>query len=372
MKKYKNLKNSDEVITDDMKIILHNCCDEFEDLAGSNILITGGAGFLGYYFVHVINYWNSKVNASKKINLTVLDNFVRGVPEWLDSFKSDKNINFLKHNIIEQLPKDIAKQKYVIHAASIASPIYYRKNPISTMDANVYGLRNILEYCIKNKSIKGVLNFSTSEIYGDPDPYNIPTNEEYRGNVSCTGPRACYDESKRYGETLCVNFYNEFKIPIKTVRPFNNYGPGLKITDGRALPDFAKKVISGEDIVLFSDGMPTRTFCYITDAVSGYIKALVKGKSGEAYNIGIDKPEISIKQLAYKTIDIAKNLFDYTGQVIFSISNDKEYLTDNPNRRCPDISKAKKDLNFDPYIDIDEGITKSLIWYQSNNKAEDL
>lgn len=368
----KRIKAKD-VILDDTSQIIKSCIDEFRILAGTNILLTGGAGFLGYYLVHSLDHWNSiSEDESDKINVMVLDNFIRGVPEWLKDFETSNYIKLIKHDITDILPDEVMGQdfNFIIHAASIASPIYYRKNPIITMDANTNGLRSLLDYCIDKKHIKGVLNFSTSEIYGDPSADNIPTCESYRGNVSCTGPRACYDESKRYGETLCVNFFNEYNIPVKSVRPFNNYGPGLKITDGRALPDFARKVIANEDIVMYSDGLPTRTFCYITDAISGYIKTLVKGRAGEAYNIGIDKPEISIMELANITVDIARDLFNYDGKIITALSDDKEYLTDNPNRRCPNIDKAKKELNFNPTVGIHEGIKKSLIWYNSNNSAE--
>ena len=143
-----------------------------------------------------------------------------------------------------------------------------------------------------------MLFYSSSEIYGDPTPENIPTPETYRGNVSCTGPRACYDESKRYGETLCVNFARQHGVPIKVARPFNNYGPGLKITDGRVIPDFARDILAGRDIVMLSDGSAQRTFCYVADAVAGYYKILVKGRPGEAYNVGVETPEISMAELA--------------------------------------------------------------------------
>ena len=150
----------------------------------------------------------------------------------------------------------------------------------------------------QGRPLKGFLFYSSSEIYGDPAANAIPTPETYRGNVSCTGPRACYDESKRFGETLCVVYAKQEGLPITMARPFNNYGPGLKITDGRVLPDFAKDVLAGRDIVMLSDGSPKRTFCYATDAITGYYKVLVRGRAGEAYNIGIDKPEISMAELA--------------------------------------------------------------------------
>ena len=238
------------------------------------------------------------------------------------------------------------------------------------MDANVGGLRRLLEYTLERKDqperVEGFLFFSTSEIYGNPSPENIPTPETYCGLVSCTGPRACYDESKRYGETLCVNFTKQYRLPIKTARPFNNYGPGIKLTDKRVLPDFAHDVLQGRDIVLLSDGSPTRTFCYVADAVVGYYKTLVKGHPGEAYNIGVQKPEISMRELAERVGKAAKELFGYQGKVISKASDDKAYLIDNPERRCPIITKAREEIGYDPSISLDEGIRRLLTWYHNH------
>ena len=217
--------------------------------------------------------------------------------------------------------------------------------------------------------VEGFLFFSSSEIYGDPTPENIPTPETYRGNVSCTGARSCYDESKRYGETLCVFFAQQHGLPVKVARPFNNYGPGLKITDKRVLPDFAKDVLSGRDIVMKSSGTPKRTFCYVSDAVTGYYKVLVKGHPGEAYNIGVETPEISMAELADKVVSLADELWGYTGKVVRKI--DENYLADNPERRCPIIDKARAELGYQPAVLVDEGLRRSLLWYEGNREAED-
>jgi nucleoside-diphosphate-sugar epimerase len=243
------------------------------------------------------------------------------------------------------------------------------------MDANVNGLRTLLEYCKLQRArpnpVEGFLFYSSSEIYGDPDPDNIPTSETYRGNVSCTGPRACYDESKRYGETLCVNFTRQYDLPIKAARPFNNYGPGLKISDRRVIPDYARDVLAGRDIVMLSDGSPMRTFCYAADAIVGYYKILVRGRPGEAYNIGVETPEISMRDLAERIAKFGRELFGYQGRVVYQASTDPDYLVDNPNRRCPVIAKARADLGYDPKVALDEGLRRSLIWYSANRVAED-
>jgi len=155
-------------------------------------------------------------------------------------------------------------------------------------------------------------------------------------------------------------------VPAKIARPFNNYGPGLKITDGRVLPDFCSNIFLNQDIVLLSDGSPTRTFCYVSDAITGYFKILFSGRNGEAYNIGVETPEISMLELAKKVIKIGSNHFDYKGKLIFRQSSEKEYLTDNPQRRCPIIEKAKIELNYKPKVDIDMGLLNSMYWYSEN------
>ena len=369
------MKNAQEVVAKDLEYICGNLNKEFACMAGKRLLITGGAGFLGHYLVQAVIHWNKSTTGDKNIEVTVYDNFIRGVPEWLKRLSGDKNLILVKHDITNPLPPDIGDFQYIIHAACIASPTYYRKYPIETMDANVNGLRYLLEYCREQKAkktpVEGFLFYSTSELYGDPTPENIPTPESYRGNVSCTGPRACYDESKRYGETLCVNFANHHDLPVKVARPFNNYGPGLKITDKRVLPDFARDVLSGRDIVMLSDGAPTRTFCYVADAVVGYYKILVNGRKGEAYNIGVEKPEISVANLAERVVGLARDLFGYKGKVVRQMSSDKDYLVDNPNRRCPVITKARTEIGYNPSITIDEGLKRSLIWYGDNPDAEE-
>ena len=367
------MMTADQVVEQDLAYICSELEREFSKMSGTNLLIIGGAGFLGYYLVQSIVAWNKLNSPSGQITLTVYDNYIRGVPLWLNAL-SDK-VSIVKHDITDPLPSDIADFDYIVHAASIASPTYYRRYPIETMDANVNGLRIILDYCVAQKEsgrpVKGLLFYSTSEIYGDPDPTSIPTPETYRGNVSCTGPRACYDESKRFGETLCVNFAQHHGVAVKIARPFNNYGPGLKISDRRVLPDFARDILAEQDIVMLSDGTPTRTFCYIADAVCGYYKVLLNGKSGESYNIGVETPEISMLELANLMVKKAQTHLGYKGRVVERASEDSDYLIDNPQRRCPDITKARTQLGYTPKIELEEGMSRTLIWYKANPDAED-
>ncbi|MFO0699134.1 MAG: NAD-dependent epimerase/dehydratase family protein [Nitrospira sp.] len=369
------MKTANEVVRHDL-LYMADCLEsEFLAMSGRRLLITGGAGFLGHYFVQGALHWNRANPNQAPISVVVYDSFVRGMPAWLSGIKGDANLTLVTHDIRYPLPTDMGDFSYIIHAASIASPTYYKRDPIGTMDANVNGLRMLLDYARshqeKGRPLEGLLFFSSSEIYGDPSPDHIPTPETYRGFVSCTGPRACYDEAKRYGETLCVNFAHQFNIPVKVARPFNNYGPGLKISDRRVIPDFARDIMADRDIVMLSDGSPKRTFCYSADAVIGYYKVLVKGQKGEAYNIGVETPEISMAELAEKLTAFARDLFGYKGKVIRQASEDASYLVDNPNRRCPVITKARMHLGYHPSVALDEGLRRSLIWYQGNRDAQD-
>ena len=360
-----NMSKSD-IESADLSYIQTKAREELNKLSGHSVLFTGADGFLGYYFLKVFLAWND-AHPAKKIKVHALDIFLNGIPKHL---RGRSDIVPIKKDITKFKPAVSQKIDYIIHAASIASPIFYRQYPIETINANVLGLYNILNFAVKKqktpKKVRGLLFFSSSEIYGDPTPEHVPTPENYRGNVSCTGPRACYDESKRFGETLCVNFSQVHKLPIKIARPFNNYGPGLKITDGRVIPDFANDILHDRDINMLSTGSPTRTFCYITDAIVGYIKILIKGKNGESYNIGTEEPEISMLNLAKKIKDIAIKEIGYKGKIILKTSKDKHYLTDAPNRRRPTIAKARKDLGYNPRITLEQGLSNSLLWYKEN------
>ena len=359
----------------DLDYVCENLRGEFSKMAGRRVLMTGGAGFLGYYMVQSVLHWNDRAGTGEKIHMTVFDNYVRGVPAWLEALAGRSDLTLKRFDIRHPLPDPMPEFEYIIHAAGIASPKYYREKPLETMDANIDGLRRLLEYARarrdQGRDFNGFIFYSSSEIYGDPASDMIPTAEDYRGNVSCTGPRACYDESKRYGETLCVVFAKHYEVPVRQVRPFNNYGPGLKISDRRVIPDFARDVMAGRDIVMFSDGKPMRTFCYAADAVCGYYKALVNGRPGEPYNVGIDRPEISMKDLAERVVSTARELFDYRGRVVTGVSEETDYLVDNPNRRCPDMTKSRTELGYNPTILVDEGLRRSLTWYHYHREAVD-
>ena len=228
----------------DLRHIYEKLSTEERNRLSGTILVTGCAGFLGYYFMHFFEKYAQELGITEVI---ALDNFLLGKTRWVENLSNNALFRFHKFDIATDKLSDIAgidQVDYVIHMASIASPTFYRIYPIETLDANVWGLRALLdEY--KEKGLRGLLFFSSSELYGDPDDGNIPTDEEYRGFVSPTGPRACYDESKRFGETMCMLYANKYDMPIGVARPFNNYGPGMRLGDKRVPADFAKNIYEG-------------------------------------------------------------------------------------------------------------------------------
>ena len=332
---------------------------EKQALHNSTILITGCAGFLGYYLVSFLVNYGEKLGLKKIIGL---DSFLLGHPRWLDQLsQGNKILAVHAFNIatgaIEEIPGS-QEATYVFHMASVASPTYYRQYPLETLDANVLGLRRLLDFYQK-KQLRGFVFFSSSEIYGSPDAAHIPTQEDYNGNVSPQGPRACYDEAKRFGETLCYVFGTKYRMPITIVRPFNDYGPGMRLTDKRLPSDFANAIMAGRDIAIFSDGTPTRTFCYIADATVGYVKAAVYGKF-DFFNIGMSQPELSVAQFAKLCQQAGQENTGYRGQIIYQTAPEKDYLRNNPQRRCPATQKAAELLGFRAQILPQDGFKRYL------------
>ena len=351
-----------EVISEEIQI------DKFDS---STIVLTGCAGFIGFYFLH---FFVLLLRKSINIRIICLDKFILNKPDWLEKIANDypKNITICEFDVAKDDISEIdgaMEAEYIVHMASIASPSFYRKFPIETMDANVLGLRSLFEKYKYSEHLKGFLFLSSSEIYGDPSPENIPTPESYRGRVSPIGPRACYDEAKRFGETLCYVFGKYENMPITICRPFNNYGPGMNLNDRRLPADFANSIISNKDIEIFSDGKPTRTFCYISDAITGYLKALLYGEF-EVFNIGTEKPEITVAKFANIFATTGREHFNYSGEIVYQKHDDESYLTDNPNRRCPDISKAREILGYKPKLGVEEGVEKYLRFLSLNSNTK--
>lgn len=346
------------IINEDVKDIAGRIKDATAVLEGKTILVTGGSGFLGGYFLDVVAFLNDHY-FTKKCKIICVDNLIVGDQKRMAGLLQKDYFEFINHDITKPFLYE-GPIDFIIHAASIASPSFYRQYPIETINANVQGTQYLLQLGVEKK-VESFLFISTSETYGDPTPEFIPTPETYRGNVSFTGPRACYDESKRLGETLCMAFYEKYGLPIKIARPFNFYGPGLRLDDKRVIPDFVNNALHNQPIVMHSDGTDTRTFCYISDAMTGLFKVLLSDFNKEAFNIGNDgQAEVSMTQLATMIKEISGNNIE----IIHQESADKNYLKDNPRRRAPDLSKIRKLLNYQPSVDLKTGLTRSIEWYK--------
>jgi len=320
------------------------------ELAGKTLLLTGGRGFLGRYFVAVFARLNERV-LKEPLRVVVLDNLItsRSLPET-----TVPNVTFIQQDVIQPFVYE-GPLNYVVHAAGIASPFYYRAYPLETLDVAITGTRNMLALA-QSKGARFTF-FSSSEIYGDPDERHVPMQESYRGNVSSQGPRACYDESKRVGETLAYIFHIKHGTPTTIIRPFNVYGPGMIETDYRVLPNFANRIKAGLPLNIYGTGTQTRTFCYITDALIGFLLVILKGVPGETYNIGNPQPEVSMLDLVVAVQNavgrpISHNVLEYPDS----------YPADEPMRRSPDIRKARLQLEFDPRVGLDEGLRRFFSW----------
>ncbi|MBL6679062.1 MAG: NAD-dependent epimerase/dehydratase family protein, partial [Flavobacteriaceae bacterium] len=324
-----------QIIDFDLESIFYRVKKSWK-LDGANVLVTGAGGFLGYYFSQFFIKYFSQLNLSK---LTLLD--LHDLEETRGWKQKDNKIIFLQGDIsLAKINKfDPKSYDVIINLASFASPVAYRLNPIGTLRGSVSTVWNLLDkFSEKADKNSRFQIFSSSEIYGDPDPSKIPTPESYRGNVSCVGPRACYDESKRFIETLGYVYSKDSSFNISVVRPFNNFGPGMRLDDGRLPADVMKAMVNNQKLSMFSDGSPTRSFCYVADAIVGYLLAL-NYDGFEVFNIGNDTEEISVKDFINRASQV-KEKYDLSNlEYELQKSKDDDYLKDNPNRRFPDLSK---------------------------------
>jgi len=341
----------DFLLPSDVHEVVAEVRDIAGDFAGKTVLLAGGRGFLGRYFVEVFAELNRHLD--NPVTLIVVDNLITAGAIGA-SIVEQPTVRFIKHDIIKPLRID-QPLDYVIHAAGIASPFYYRAYPLETLDVAIMGNRNLLDLAVEHHA--RYTFFSSSEIYGDPDPKHIPTPESYRGNVASQGPRACYDESKRLGETLCYVYHTKFGVHANIIRPFNVYGPGMQETDYRVLPNFASRIKAGRPVAVYGSGSQTRTFCYISDAMNGFLRVVARGVPGESYNIGNPKPEISMAQLVSRIETVLKQKIEHN-----VIEYPDSYPADEPNRRCPDIRKAQLQLEFQPRVTLDEGLRRFFSW----------
>jgi len=343
------------LLPNDIAEIAEHLGDTASAFAGKTILLSGARGFLGRYLTETFAQLNRTV-LKQPCKVIATDNLITAGKLGSEAQDQD-GVTFIKHDVIQPL-KINEPVHFILHAAGIASPFYYRAYPLETLDVAVTGTRHMLELAREQKA--RLLFFSSSEIYGDPDQKYVPTPESYNGYVSCLGARACYDESKRLGETLCRIYHTQFGVKTNMVRPFNIYGPGMQEKDYRVLPNFASRIKGRKPLHIYGSGNQTRTFCYINDAIAGFLKVLVHGVPGEPYNIGNPKPEISMLQLAKEIEQVLGRPLE-----IATIAYPDSYPADEPNRRCPDITKAILQLDFHPSVPLREGLNRFLSWTDS-------
>ncbi len=351
---------SSPIITDDLNYIYKNL-GNLKKFKNKNILITGCAGIVGFYLTCFFKEYKKKLGINKIIGI---DNNSYKSSSWTKRIFNQKNIILIKKNINlinYKKEKNLKNIDFIFHMATVASPYYFDKDPINVFDTNCFAYKNMLEFYKKKKV--SIVYFSTSELYGTPEKRFIPTKENYIGTLTTQGPRACYDESKRAGETLSYIYNKKYKMNIKIVRLFNTYGPGQSFNDRRAISDFARNIFFSKKITIYSSKKYTRSFCYVTDTIIGTIKVQLYNKF-EIFNIGNSKEEINIIDLAKIFKSAAKDELNKDIKLIVKTNN--KILKDVPIRRCPDTTKAKKILNYKPNITLKEGIYK-YVGYLKNN-----
>lgn len=322
--------------------MIHRNGDNFKELIKEKkrILVTGGAGFIGTNLIRKLLQMDNKV--------ICLDNFFTSRKENIYEFMDNKDFEFIRHDVTKEFSINIDE---IYNLACPASPVYYQKEPVYTIKTSFYGALNVLNNACKNKA--RVLHASTSEVYGCPEKH--PQTEDYWGNVNPIGIRSCYDEGKRAAETLFFDYYREYNVDIKVVRIFNTYGPGMSPNDGRVISNFILQALTGKDITIYGDGSQTRSFCYVDDLLKGLIRFMNFDKEFTGpVNLG-NPEEISILELAEKIIKITNS------------SSKIEYYPptqNDPVRRKPDISLSKKKLDWQPEVDLETGLKKTIEYFK--------
>jgi UDP-glucuronate decarboxylase len=299
------------------------------------ILVTGGAGFLGSHLC--------KRLLSEGNEVLCLDNFYTGSKDNIVDLLNNPYFEIIRHDVTFPIYLEVDQ---IYNLACPASPVYYQKFPIQTTKTSVVGAINMLGLA-KRLDIP-ILQASTSEVYGDPTVH--PQNEDYWGNVNCTGIRSCYDEGKRCAETLFFDYHRELGLDIKVARIFNTYGPNMATNDGRVVSNFIVQAINNEDLTVYGDGTQTRSLCYVDDLIDGLIKLMNKPDFHKPTNLG-NPDELSISQIANKIIELIGS------ESKISLNPLPE---DDPKHRCPDISRAIKELNWKPSTDLETGLQHTI------------
>jgi dTDP-glucose 4,6-dehydratase/UDP-glucuronate decarboxylase len=315
------------------------------------ILVAGGAGFIGSHLCEALLGEGHQVIA--------LDNFITGKILNLDGILNHPYFEFHEHDITEPITLQSGPVDAIFHLASPASPVGYTKNPIETHLVNSVGTHNLLKLAMQDKA--KYLITSTSEAYGDPLVH--PQREDYWGNVNPIGPRSCYDESKRFAESLTMEYVRQFGLDARITRLFNTYGPRNDPQDGRVVPNFVMSALENRPLTIYGSGEQTRSFCYVSDTVEGLLRAMfTEGTKGEVFNIGNpdERTILNFADMVKEVVNSEVEIQFYPGRV------------DDPNRRCPDITKARTVLDWEPRVSLEEGIRKTAEYFRGIMRSQAL
>jgi UDP-glucuronate decarboxylase len=303
------------------------------------ILVTGGAGFIGSHLVEYLLTQGHEVLA--------VDNYFTGSKENLLHLRDHPRLEIIRHDVVNPLMVEVEQ---IYNLACPASPVHYQYNPVKTIKTNVMGALNMLGLAKRVKA--RILQASTSEVYGDPTVH--PQTEDYWGNVNCIGIRSCYDEGKRAAETLMMDYHRQNGVEVRIARIFNTYGPRMAINDGRVISNFIVQALTGEDITVYGQGQQTRSFCYISDQVAGLVKLMNTKVFEGPVNLG-NPDEYTILELAQKTLELTGS----PARLVF-----KPLPQDDPKQRCPDITKAKRLLNWQPTVPLNTGLQETIRYFK--------
>jgi UDP-glucuronate decarboxylase len=324
---------------------------------GKTVLVTGAAGMLAAYIVETLLYLN-ETKAKPKIKILALVRNKKRALERFKFYRGRKDLKFIEADVSQSF-KIAGKVDYIFHAASNASPKFYGVDPVGTLLPNVLGTYQILELA-RTKKIMGLLFFSSAEIYGNPDRSTGRTiGEGDYGYLDPMSIRSCYAESKRMGETMCLSWYWQYGVPIKIIRPFHTYGPGMKLNDGRVFADFVNAIVNNRNITLNSDGKAVRPFCYLADAVIGFFTVLLKGEDGQAYNVANNRQLVSILNLA----KILTGLFPEKKLKVIQKKHFSGYLKSPVFKIFPSIEKISK-LGWQPKVSAAQGFKRTIESYK--------
>jgi nucleoside-diphosphate-sugar epimerase len=309
------------------------------------VLVTGCAGFIGFHLCERL--------LDDGHDVIGVDDLSTGQLANVGDLQARPRFHFAEHNIVEPLPVE-GPFAIVYNLACPASPVDFGPRRLAILDVCSRGVWNLLEFCRQRETC--LLHASTSEVYGDPQEH--PQGESYWGHVNPIGPRSCYDEGKRFAEALIYNYVSHYDGRVRVARIFNTYGPRMRLDDGRALPNFITQALAGERLTVHGDGGQTRSFCYVTDLVDGLVR-LANSDVTEPVNLG-NPAEISILGFAQDIIRLTASRSEIACV---------ERPEDDPNRRCPDITRARARLGWEPVVDRAKGLARTIAWFQENARA---